>query len=369
MPRELLVNDDVVQLAGILSQQRIEDLNIGAVSIALEDAMRQSGGNISDSALDAFNEARDVVLRHSYNEISTHVANKRLESCAEKILANRGTVGSIISDVRSTMKPLVAGVAGVATTGALTWSWYTFTGALAGIQTLMTTPAGAITAVNIASEMKKLLPEGFTVADYAKFIIKNIGNRNVVESFVPTMAELQQKFDATKTVSSGIFGSLLNAGSNIMQGVNTILGGTPEVQAAILHEDIRHAHAQTVNYAKQVSGAIQTTQNIFGGWIAVLVIIFIVCAFMRLYRGFSRSNRREEFNRNATEFLLLRRGNNRRNVIRGDRDEQGQIGYQGFQFKSKKSAKKSKKSPTKSAKKAKKSPKKSVKKAKRSVKK
>jgi len=370
IPRELLVDDDAVQVARILSQQRVEDLNVKVISIALEDAIKQSKGNISDSALDAFDEARDVVLKHSYNDISTHVANKRLESCAERIIANRGFVGSVISNVRNTITPMVAGVAGVASAAALRWSWYNFTSALQNIQTLAMTPAGAFTAANIVTKMKALLPEGSSWFEYLNLI----RNPDVVESMVPTMTELQQKIESSSQASSnGFLGSILNTGGKLissMGGVaNTILGGTLSGQAEILQEDIRHAHAQTVNYAKQASGALQATQNIFGGWIAVLVIIFIVFAFMQLYRGCSKSKCREDFNKNATEFLMLRK----ENVRRGD--EQGQIRY--YQFKSKKSekrspkksAKKVKRSPKKSAKKVKRSPKKSAKKAKRSPKK
>jgi len=337
----------VNSIMNLFSRADVSRLDTDIIGISIQHA--EHSGELSEDALHAINESKDVLLKHSTGQISTYDANEKLKSLASTIRANRGIIRAIVGDTVGTLTTMKAGLGGIATAGGLYWSWTNFIFALSNLQRLAMTPAGALAAAGAVNNIRVLLPEGgFSWIDYLKLSM----NPEIIASLIPDMTQLEQQLAEagkliTQQVPEGLFGSILNAGGNVLSSlggaVNKALGGTLSGASAIAQEEIRHTHTQMANYAKQASGSLQTVQNMFGGWIMVFVIVLIMWAFIHLYRRRSNSAFRE----NVSEFLIRRQG--------------------GFRFKSSKSSKsprnskKSKKNNKKSAKKVKRSAKKSAK--------
>lgn len=309
----------------LFSSADVSRIDTNIIGVAIQHA--EHSGDLSEDALHAVNESKNVVLQHSTGQISTYDANVKLATLASTIRANRGMIRAIVGDTVSTMTTMKAGVAGVATGLGIAWSWNNFIFALSNIQQLAMTPAGAVAAAGAVNNIRVLLPEGgLTWLDYLKLSM----NPEVIASIIPDMAQLEQQLAnagklVTQQVPEGLFGSILNAGGNVLSSlggaVNKALGGTLSGASDIVQEEVRHAHTQMSNYAKQASGSLQATQNMFGGWIMVFVIVLIMWAFIHLYRRRSNSS----FKENVKQFLT-RRGNQE---------------PRGFRFKKSKNTKKS----------------------------
>jgi len=290
-----------MSLFSTANTNQINQINTSIIGVAVQHA--ELSGDLSQDALHAINESRQVLLQCTTDLISIHDANTKLESLASTIRANRGMIRAIVGDTVSTMTTMKAGVAGVATAGGLYWSWTNFVFALSNIQQLAMTPAGAIAAAGAVNNIRVLLPEGgLTWLDYLRLSM----NPEVIASIIPDMAQLEQQLaDAGKLIKvpEGLFGSILNAGGNVLSSlggaVNRALGGTLTGASDIVQEEVRHAHTQMSNSLKQASGSLQAVQNMFGGWIMVFVIILIVWAFTHLYRRSSNSS----FKENVSNFL------------------------------------------------------------------
>ena len=359
---------DEIQDAGVVdavmrlfSRADISRIDTNIIGVAIQYAQRS--GDLSEDALQAVNEAGNVLLQHQSGLIDYYDANLKLATLASTIRANRGSVRAIVGDTIGTMTTMYAGVAGVATAGGLYWSWTNFVYALTNIQQLAMTPAGAVVAAGAVNNIRVLLPEGgLTWSDYLKLLM----NPEVIASIFPTMAQFEQQLaDAGKLVKvpGGLFGTILNAGGNILSSlggaVNKALGGTLSGASDIAYARLENTRDEMSLLAKQASGSLQATKNMFGGWIMVFVIILIMWTFTHLYRRRSNSS----FKANVSKFLTIPGGGGRG----GGRAPQTQREEFRFKYSNSKYSKKS--ASKRSAKKVKRSAeKRSVNKVKRSAK-
>jgi F0F1-type ATP synthase membrane subunit b/b' len=343
--------ENVRTFVALLSQRNVGDLDQSVIRVALKDAGGEE--NLSNDALHAVNEALGVLVEYSSGKIeNTYDANQRLVLLAERIRNNRGSVSALAADIKGTVSLLRTGAATVVTTGALYIHWNNFIYALKNIYTIAATPAGIVALSGGASNIKILLPEGNTTWwQYLSVVC----SPSQMEAILPSKQVLESAFQSTigKAVPSNFISKMIYTGTEF---VNTFLSGAPSALVDVGVTEVKYAHEQIGNYANVASRSLQGTKNLFIGWIAVLVIVFIVYAFIHVYRGCRTGKCKQEFNKKIGVLL--------ENAAPAAHHRQLE-----YLFKSKKSAKKAKKSPKKSATKAKKSPKKSAKKAKKSPKK
>jgi len=271
--------------------------------------VRVSGNEFGGDALDALEEAADIVVKHSSNQVSTYDANKKLSQLATRIRDNRGFIGAVIGDTISTITPMKAGVAGAFSAGALYWSWFNFIRSLTAIQQIAMSPAGAVATAGAVKNFIDFLPEGgLSWYEYIKLGL----TPDAIAGIIPDISQVEQQLaNAGQVVSqkAGIFGTIINYGASV---VDQMVGGTFSGASRIVRTDVEYAHAQLGNYVAQASGSARTVTNIFYSWISVFLLILICYIGSHVYRSLTR---KRNTNQLAGEWLFRsKRSNNKKNV-------------------------------------------------------
>jgi len=273
--------------------------------------IRVSGNEFGGDALDALEEAADIVVKHSSNQVSTYDANKKLSQLATRIRDNRGFIGAVIGDTISTITPMKAGVAGAFSAGALYWSWFNFIRSLTAIQQIAMSPAGAVATAGAVKNFIDFLPEGgFSWYEYIKLGL----TPDAIAGIIPDISQVEQQLaNAGQVVSqkAGIFGTIINYGASV---VDQMVGGTFSGASRIARTDVEYAHAQLGNYVAQASGSARTVTNVFNAWISVFLLILICYIGSHVYRSLTR--KRNTNNELAGEWLFRSKRSNNKKIAK-----------------------------------------------------